>query len=164
MIGAINALCQQTTTTLNGPCPEHKAIARKDLERICSELCIPNDFDIAQISWRPVLRPFLLSRAFAPRSTDLSLSGHTTYVFAKPRRMEGGGVLYIKISREHIRRNRDNVGERLDSWVVSSTAQTQSMAQGDATTLWGKWSTSVPRVESYARSLAVRQIAIGGCY
>jgi hypothetical protein len=39
--------------------------------------------------------------------------GHATYVFAKPRSMEGFLVLYTKITKEDIRRNRDHVGERL---------------------------------------------------
>jgi hypothetical protein len=39
-------------------CLEHKAIERKDLERMCSELGISGDFDIAQISWRPDYDPF----------------------------------------------------------------------------------------------------------
>lgn len=39
--------------------------------------------------------------------------GHATYVFAKPRSMEGFLVLYTKIAKEDIRRNRDNVGGRL---------------------------------------------------
>jgi hypothetical protein len=39
--------------------------------------------------------------------------GHATYVFAKPRNMDGFLALYIKITKEDIRRNRDNVGERL---------------------------------------------------
>jgi DNA polymerase III delta prime subunit len=39
--------------------------------------------------------------------------GHASYIFAKPRSMESFLALYTKISKEHIRRNRDNVGERL---------------------------------------------------
>jgi len=39
--------------------------------------------------------------------------GHATYVFAKPRSMEGFLALYTRIAKEDIRRNQDNVGERL---------------------------------------------------
>jgi hypothetical protein len=39
--------------------------------------------------------------------------GHATYVFAKPRNIEGFLALYTRIAKEDIRRNRDNVGERL---------------------------------------------------
>jgi len=39
--------------------------------------------------------------------------GHAAYVFAKPRSMESFLALYTKISKEHVRYSRDNVGERL---------------------------------------------------
>jgi len=34
-------------------CLEHRAVEKAELERMCAELRIPGDFDIAQISWRP---------------------------------------------------------------------------------------------------------------
>ena len=34
-------------------CLEHRAVEKVELQRICSQLDIPADFDIAQISWRP---------------------------------------------------------------------------------------------------------------
>ncbi len=39
--------------------------------------------------------------------------GHATYVFTKPRSMEGFLALYTSIAKEDIRRNWDNIGERL---------------------------------------------------
>jgi hypothetical protein len=39
--------------------------------------------------------------------------GHATYLFAKPASMEGFLALYIRTSKEDIRANRNNVGERL---------------------------------------------------
>ncbi len=39
--------------------------------------------------------------------------GHATYVFAKPRSMDGFLALYIKITKDDIRRNRNNAAERL---------------------------------------------------
>ena len=39
--------------------------------------------------------------------------GHATYVFTKPRSMEGFLALYTRINQEDVRRNRDNIGERL---------------------------------------------------
>ena len=39
--------------------------------------------------------------------------GHATYVFAKPRNMEGFLALYTRVTKEDIRHNRNNVGERL---------------------------------------------------
>jgi hypothetical protein len=37
---------------------EHHAVERAELERMCSELHIPGDFDVAQISWRADCDPF----------------------------------------------------------------------------------------------------------
>ncbi len=112
-------------------CLEHKAVERKDLTRMCSELGVPGDFDIAQISWRPDYDPFFyrelsryarhvyffrdeyifeVERAVVVETSQL---GHASYVFAKPRSMESFLALYTTISKEQIRRNRDNVGERL---------------------------------------------------
>ncbi len=112
-------------------CLEHKAIERNDLERMCSELGIPGDVDVAQISWRPDYDQFfycqlsrLAHRIYLFRGeyiVDLQKAvvvetpqlGHATYIFAKPRSMERFLALYTRITKEDIRRNRDNVGERL---------------------------------------------------
>ena len=112
-------------------CLGHKAIERKDLERICSELGITREFDVAQISWRPDYDPFFYRelsrcarRVYLFRGeyifevekalvVETPQPGHASYIFAKPRSMESFLALYTKISKEHIRRNRDNVGERL---------------------------------------------------
>ena len=40
--------------------------------------------------------------------------GHATYIFAKPKFMEGFLALYTRIAKEDIRCNQDNVGERLE--------------------------------------------------
>jgi hypothetical protein len=102
-----------------------------ELERMCSGLRIPGDFDIAQISWHPDYDSFFyrqlsrrarriylfrgeyifdLEKAVVVETPQL---GHATYVFAKPRSMEGFLALYTRITKEDIRRNRENVGERL---------------------------------------------------
>lgn len=112
-------------------CLEHRAFEKAELQRMCGELRIPSDFDIAQISWRPDYHPFfydqLLHRARriylfrAEYIFDLEKAvvvetpqlGHATYVFAKPRSMDTFLALYTKITKEDIRRNRDNIGERL---------------------------------------------------
>jgi hypothetical protein len=39
--------------------------------------------------------------------------GHATYVFAKPRSIDSFLQLYTQVTKDDIRRNRDNVGERL---------------------------------------------------
>ena len=112
-------------------CLEHKAIERKELERMCSELGIPGDFDIAQISWRPDYDPFFY-RELSRRARRIYLFreeyifelekavvvetphlGHATYVFAKPRNIDAFLALYTKTSKNHIRGNYDNTAERL---------------------------------------------------
>ena len=113
-------------------CLEHCAVEKTELQRMCAELRIPSDFDIAQISWRPDYDPFFydqlsrrarriylfrgeyifdLEKAVVIETPQL---GHATYVFAKPRSMESFLVLYTQIAKEDIRRNRDNVGEHLE--------------------------------------------------
>jgi hypothetical protein len=110
---------------------EHRAVAMAELERICAGLNIPGDFDIAQISWRPDYDEFFyrqlsrrarrvymfrgeyifdVEKAVVAETPQL---GHATYVFAKPRNMESFLHLYTKVSKEDIRRNQQNVGERL---------------------------------------------------
>jgi hypothetical protein len=112
-------------------CLEHRAFEKAELQRMCAELRIPSDFDIAQISWRPDYDPFFydqlsrrarrvylfrgeyifdLEKAVVIETPQL---GHATYMFAKPRSMESFLVLYTQIAKEDIRRNRDNIGERL---------------------------------------------------
>lgn len=112
-------------------CVEHRAFEKAELQRMCGELRIPSDFDIAQISWRPDYDPFFydqllhrarriylfrgeyifdLEKAVVVETPQL---GHATYVFAKPRSMDTFLVLYTKITKEDIRRNRDNASERL---------------------------------------------------
>jgi hypothetical protein len=112
-------------------CLEHRAVEKTELRRICAELRIPSDFDVAQISWRPDYDSFFYDqlsrrarRIYLFRSEyifDLEKAvvvetpqlGHATYVFAKPRSVESFLILYTQISKEDIRHNRDNVGERL---------------------------------------------------
>src|SRR6516164_4128783 len=112
---------------------EHRAVERADLERMCSELRIPGNFDVAQISWRPDYDPFFY-RQLSRRARRIYLFrdeyifdvekavvvetpqlGHATYVFAKPRNMETFLTLYTKITRDDIRGNRGNAAERLGS-------------------------------------------------
>jgi hypothetical protein len=112
-------------------CLEHRAVERAELQRMCSELHVPGDFDVAQISWRPDYDPFFY-RQLARRARRIYLFleeyifdvekavvvetpqlGHATYVFAKPRSMDTFLALYTKITKDDIRRNRNNAAERL---------------------------------------------------
>ena len=112
-------------------CLEHKAIERKDLERMCSELGIPGDFDVAQISWCPDYDSFfyrqvsrLARRTYLFRAeyifemekgvvAETPQFGHATYVFTKPRDMDNFLARYTKITKDNIRGNQENVAERL---------------------------------------------------
>ena len=112
-------------------CLEHRAVERAELQRMCSELRIPGDFDVAQISWRPDYDPFFY-RQLARRARRIYLFrneyifdvekavvvetpqlGHATYVFARPRNLDTFLALYTKITKDDIRRNRNNAAERL---------------------------------------------------
>ena len=98
---------------------------------MCSEMRIPGDFDVAQISWRPDYDSFFyrqlsrrarwiylfrdeyifdLEKAVVVETPQL---GHATYVFAKPRNLDSFLALYTKITKDDIRRNRNNADERL---------------------------------------------------
>jgi hypothetical protein len=89
------------------------------------------DFDIAQISWRPDYDPFFYRELARPARriflfrdeyifdvekavvVETPQLGHATYLFAKPRSMETFLTLYAKVTKDDIRRNRANTGERL---------------------------------------------------
>jgi hypothetical protein len=103
---------------------------KAELQRMCGELRIPSDFDIAQLSWRPDYDPFFYDQLRRARRiylfrgeyifdleqtvvVETSQLGHATYVFAKPRSMDSFLALYTKITKEDIRRNWDNASERL---------------------------------------------------
>lgn len=112
-------------------CIECRAVEKAELEKMCSDLRIPGDFDVAQINWRPDYDPFFyrqlsrrarriylfrdeyifdLERAVVAETPQL---GHATYVFAKLKSMEGFLEIYTKITKDDIRHNRDNVATRL---------------------------------------------------
>ncbi len=110
---------------------EHRAIERAELQRMCSELLLPGNFDVSQISWRADYDPFFY-RQLSRRARRLYLFrdeyifdvekavvvetpqlGHATYVFAKPRNMDTFLALYTKITKDDIRRNRNNAAEGL---------------------------------------------------
>jgi len=106
-------------------------VERAELEKMCFELRIPGDFDVAQISWRPDYDPFFyrqlsrrarriylfrdeyifdLERAVVTGTPQL---GHATYIFSKPRSIDGFLATYTQITKDDIRHNRDDVATRL---------------------------------------------------
>jgi hypothetical protein len=110
---------------------EHRAVEKTELERMCSQMHLPGDYDVAQISWRPDYDPFFY-RQLSRRARRIYLFreeyifdvekavvvetpqlGHATYVFVKPRNMDSFLTLYIRITKDDIRRNRNNAAERL---------------------------------------------------
>ncbi len=110
---------------------QYEAIEKAELERVCTALRLPSDFDISQISWRVDYDPFFY-RELTRRARRLYLFrdeyifdveravvietpqlGHATYVFEKPRNMETFLALYTKTRKDDIRRNRDNTAEKL---------------------------------------------------
>jgi hypothetical protein len=110
---------------------ESEALERRELDRLCGELGIPGDFDVAQISWRAdydfffyeQLRKrarkmylfraeyiFELQHAIVAEVPEL---GHATYVFAKLNDIDTFARLYATTTKEDIRQNRDGIAERL---------------------------------------------------
>ena len=110
---------------------EREPLERRQLDRLCSELGIPGDFDVAQISWKPDYDPFFYNqlrkrarRLYLFRAeyimelehavvVEVPEVGHATYVFAKPTDIDVLVRLYAKTTKEDIRKNRDGIAERL---------------------------------------------------
>ena len=110
---------------------EQAPMEREQLRSLCWNLGIPGDFDIAQISWKPDYDHFFyrqlcrrarrlylfrdeyvfeLERGIAAETPQL---GHATYLFSKPRSIEGFLAAYTGATKEAIRQNRANLAERL---------------------------------------------------
>jgi len=110
---------------------DREPLERRELDRLCGELGIPGDFDVAQISWKPDYDPFFynqlrkrarrvylfraeyimeLEHAVVIEAPEL---GHATYVFAKPSDIDVFVRLYATATKEDIRKNRDGIAERL---------------------------------------------------
>jgi hypothetical protein len=110
---------------------EREPLEREDLQRLCNQGRIPSDFDIAQISWKPDYDSFFYNQ-LRKRSRKLFLfrdeyifelehaivvevpeQGHATYVFSRPSNLDAWVADYSRTARDDIRRNRNNVAERL---------------------------------------------------
>ena len=110
---------------------EREPMERRDLQRICWDLGIPGDFDIAQINWRPDYDHFFYRQPCRPARNlylfrdeyifaletaavvETPQLGHATYVFSKPRSMEAFLAAYIRTTKEDIRNNSGNIAETL---------------------------------------------------
>jgi hypothetical protein len=104
---------------------------QRELGDLCRRLGIPPDFDIAQFCWKPDYDPyfyqqlkkrsqnvylfrdeyiFQLPRAIVAEVPQL---GHATYIFAKADDVREFLKQYATTCRDDIRKNRNNVAERL---------------------------------------------------
>jgi hypothetical protein len=110
---------------------ESGPVERADLQKHCIELGIPADFDISLITWKPDYDAFYYKqlckrarRLYLFRSeyifdlekvviVETPQLGHATYVFSKPTTMPEFLAIYGRVTKEDIRQNRGNVGERL---------------------------------------------------
>jgi len=110
---------------------ESVPIERSDLQKLCSRLGMPGDFDVASITWKPDYDAFFynqlcrrarclylfrseyifdLERMVVVETPQL---GHATYLFSKPASMSEFLTIYSKVARGDILRNHSNVAERL---------------------------------------------------
>jgi hypothetical protein len=110
---------------------EQEPLERQELDRVCDDLRIPADFDIAQISWKPdydwfyygQLRKrtrkmflfrdeyiFELERAIV---VEIPQQGHATYVFSRPRNLQQWVRDYALTPKDDLRKNRANAAECL---------------------------------------------------
>src|SRR6267378_1453453 len=110
---------------------ESAPVERADLQKLCIELGMPGDFDVALITWKPDYDAFYyrqlckharrlylfrseyifdLERAVIVETPQL---GHATYLFSKPASMSDLLAIYSKVTREKILQNRGNVAEKL---------------------------------------------------
>jgi len=110
---------------------ESAPIERDELQRLCSHLGIPGDFDVSLITWKADYEDFYytelcrrtrhlylfraeyifdLERVVVVETPQL---GHATYLFSKPVSMTAFLSRYCLIAKEEILRNRKNVAEEL---------------------------------------------------
>ena len=110
---------------------ESAPVERAELQTLCASLGIPVDFDGAQIIWKPDYDAFYY-RQLCKRARHLYLfrseyifdlergvvvetprAGHATFLFSRPASMPDFLAMYRNVTNDDIRRNRNNIGERL---------------------------------------------------
>lgn len=110
---------------------EREPLEKTHLDRLCSELGVPGDFDIAQISWKPDYDAFFYNqlrkrarRVYLFRAEyimelehvvviEVPEVGHATYVFTRPSDVDVFVRLYATTTKEKIRKNQSGIAERL---------------------------------------------------
>ena len=110
---------------------EKQPVERQDLRRMCWELGLPGDFDVAEVAWRAEYDRFYYDE-LARRSrtvylfrdeyifdleraavAEIPCAGHATYVFAKSTGMIEFLSRYVATTRRDIRANRGNIADEL---------------------------------------------------
>lgn len=110
---------------------EREPLERAELTRICDELRIPPDFDVAQVSWKADYDSFYYNqlrrrtrKMFLFRDeyifeieraivVEIPQQGHATYVFSRPRNLQQWVRDYALTLKDDLRKNRANAAERL---------------------------------------------------
>jgi hypothetical protein len=110
---------------------ERQPLDRRELARICDELRIPPDFDIAQISWKADYDSFYYNQ-LSKRTRKMFLfrdeyifeleraivvevpqQGHATYVFSRPANLDQWVRSYARVAKDDVRQNRADAAEQL---------------------------------------------------
>jgi curved DNA-binding protein CbpA len=104
---------------------------RGELSRLCWNLGLPGDFDVAQITWRPdydsyyhdqltkrsramyVFRDEYIFDLEKSVIVEVPQAGHATYVFTKPDNVKHWVWQYAMTTRQDIRLNRGNIAASL---------------------------------------------------
>jgi len=110
---------------------ESAPVERTDLQKLCTALGMPGDFDVSLITWKPDYDVFYykqlckharhlylfrseyifdLERAVIVETPQL---GYASYLFSKPASMAEFLAIYCGVTREEILQNRGNVAEKL---------------------------------------------------
>lgn len=110
---------------------EQEPVEQTELQKLCWDLHVPGDFEIAQITWKPDYDAFYYRhlcrcarRLYLFREEyifelerviviETPQSGHATYLFSKANSIEEFLAAYIRVTKEDIRKNRANVAEKL---------------------------------------------------
>jgi hypothetical protein len=113
---------------------ESAPVERAELQKLCTALGMPGDFDVSLINWRPDYDAFYykqlcrrarylylfrneyifdLERAVVVEIPQL---GHATYLFSKPASMSDFLATYCGVTREEILQNRGNLAEKIGFW------------------------------------------------
>jgi hypothetical protein len=110
---------------------ERQPVEKTELQKLCWDLGVPGDFEIAQITWKPDYDAFYYRHLFRCARRlylfreeyifdlerviviETPQSGHATYLFTKARTIEEFLAAYIGVTKEDIRKNRANMAEKL---------------------------------------------------